>query len=111
MSKQSIPTPFGEFMRILRVKKRETMKDTATKLNCSVPFVSAVETGKKAIPHDWYELISKKYSLSDCQKDELSECISASAVYVTFKLSQYTEEQQQEILTLKRKLDQTRGEK
>lgn len=40
-------TKFGEFMRILRIKKNILMKDTADSLNVKTPFLSAVENGKR----------------------------------------------------------------
>lgn len=40
-------TKFGEFVRILRIKHHEIMGDMARMLGTSLPFLSAVETGKK----------------------------------------------------------------
>ena len=40
-------TKYGEFLRIQRIKHQEVMGDTAKLLDVSVPFVSAVENGKK----------------------------------------------------------------
>lgn len=40
-------TSFGEFMRVLRVKNHEVMVDVAKILEVKVPFLSAVENGKK----------------------------------------------------------------
>ena len=48
-------TKFGEFMRILRIKRKIIMKDTAESLQVSTPFLSAVENGKKKIPDTWFE--------------------------------------------------------
>ena len=40
-------TSFGEFVRILRIKHHEVMGDMAKMLGASLPFLSAVENGKK----------------------------------------------------------------
>ena len=48
---------FGEFMRILRIKNHEIMGDTARLLKVSVPFLSAVENGKKNVPKDWIPIL------------------------------------------------------
>ena len=40
-------TKFGEYMRILRVKNHEVMGDIAKLLGVTLPFLSAVENGKK----------------------------------------------------------------
>ena len=42
-------TPFGEFVRILRIKHHQVMGDMAKILNTSTPFLSAVENGKKNV--------------------------------------------------------------
>ena len=39
-------TPFGEFVRILRIKHHQVMGDMAKILGTSTPFLSAVENGK-----------------------------------------------------------------
>ena len=45
-------TKFGEFMRIQRVKHHEVMGDLANLLDVKVPFVSAVENGKRNVPEE-----------------------------------------------------------
>ncbi len=57
-------TTFGEYLRILRIKNHEVMGDMAAKLEVSVPFLSAVENGRKNIPRGWIEKIAQMYSLS-----------------------------------------------
>lgn len=79
-------TRFGEYMRILRVKKRILMKDTADVLGVKTPFLSAVENGKKKIPADWYEKISLAYDLSDVEKKELKNVIEESANQIKIDL-------------------------
>lgn len=80
-------TKFGEFMRILRIKKNILMKDTADSLNVKTPFLSAVENGKKKIPDDWYLRICSIYNLSNDEKDELKKAIEESTVLVKIDLS------------------------
>jgi len=71
-------TSFGEFMRILRVKRHEVMGDTAKFLNTSLPFLSAVENGKKNVPLDWTEKIISYYGLSAEEQLQLHESIESS---------------------------------
>lgn len=52
-------TKFGELLRILRVKYHEVMGDMAEMLEISLPFLSAVENGKKNVPSDWIDKIFK----------------------------------------------------
>lgn len=79
-------TKFGEYMRILRIKKRILMKDTANILEVKTPFLSAVENGKKKIPADWYEKISNAYDLSTTEKEELKQAIEESADQIKINL-------------------------
>lgn len=43
-------TKYGEYIRILRIKYHEVMGDLANVLDTSLPFMSAVENGKKNVP-------------------------------------------------------------
>ena len=63
-------TTFGEFVRILRIKHHEVMGDMAKVLNTSLPFMSAVENGKKNVPTEWIEKIVEHYNLSESEREK-----------------------------------------
>lgn len=71
-------TKFGEFVRILRIKHHEVMGDMAKVLDTSLPFMSAVENGKKNVPTEWIEKIVEHYNLSESEKKEMLEAIEES---------------------------------
>ncbi len=71
-------TSFGEFVRILRIKHREVMGDMAKILGVKVPFLSAVENGKKNVPADWRNIISRHYNLSVEEQVRLGQVIEES---------------------------------
>lgn len=71
-------TKFGEYVRVLRIRCHEVMGDMATKLGTSVPFLSAVENGKKNVPAGWVEKISQLYSLAPLEQQELEEAAEES---------------------------------
>lgn len=71
-------TKFGEFVRILRIKCHQVMGDMAEVLDTSVPFLSAVENGKKNVPNDWVDKIVLNYRLSEAETDELREAVEES---------------------------------
>lgn len=71
-------TSFGEFVRILRIKHHEVMGDMAKVLNVKVPFLSAVENGKKNVPSGWIEKITTHYGLNDLEKKKLEVAIEES---------------------------------
>lgn len=79
-------TKFGEYVRILRVKNHEVMGDMAKVLDASLPFLSAVETGKKNVPKEWVDKIVKHYNLSDLEKKELENAIEESKTQMKVKL-------------------------
>lgn len=71
-------TRFGEFVRILRIKRREVMRDMAKELGVRVSFLSDVENGKKNPPVDWLDKITAAYKLSFDEERELEAAIEES---------------------------------
>ena len=71
-------TSFGEFVRVLRVKHHEVMGDLAKVLDVKVPFLSAVENGKKNVPSDWLDIIAEHYHLNTDERAQLSEAAEES---------------------------------
>lgn len=71
-------TKFGELVRILRIQHHEVMGDMAKVLNASLPFLSAVENGKKNVPADWIEKLSAHYGLSDAERQQLQQAADES---------------------------------
>jgi HTH-type transcriptional regulator, competence development regulator len=58
-------TPFGRFLRKLRIDRGEIMKDMAAKLQVTASFLSAVEVGKKAVPDSWVPTLGQAYGLGN----------------------------------------------
>lgn len=79
-------TRFGEYMRILRVKNHEVMGDIAKLLGVSLPFLSAVENGKKNVPTEWIEKIAAHYALNAEEIRELEEVIAQSKTQMKLDL-------------------------
>lgn len=79
-------TKFGEFVRVLRVKHHEIMGDMAEFLGTSLPFLSAVENGKKNVPKDWVERIVNHYALNESEQLELENSIDESKTQVKIRL-------------------------
>lgn len=71
-------TRFGEFVRILRIQRHQVMGDMAQALGTSVPFLSAVETGKKNVPVEWIEKLTRFYDLDENKVKELESAIEES---------------------------------
>ena len=71
-------TSFGEFVRILRIKHHEVMGDMAKMLGASLPFLSAVENGRKNVPADWIGKIIEHYNLTENEQEKLREAVAES---------------------------------
>ena len=71
-------TPFGEFVRILRIRHHQVMGDMAKLLNTSTPFLSAVENGKKNVPVEWVQKLVDIYHLTSDEQYELQRAIDES---------------------------------
>lgn len=80
-------TKYGEFMRVLRVKHREVMGDLAKLFDVKVPFISAVESGKRNVPDNWIPLIISHYQLSEEEQRELQEAIAESKTQIKMDLT------------------------
>lgn len=79
--KSIIPTPFGKFVRTLRIEHNEYMKDMAKRLDVSTAYLSAVETGRRNAPFEWVEPLQREYELSKGKVAELNQAISDSRTY------------------------------
>ncbi len=79
-------TRYGEFMRILRVKSHEVMGDTAKLLGVKVPFVSAVESGKRNVPEAWIPILIEHYNLDDAGQKELRDAVESSKTQMKINL-------------------------
>jgi len=80
-------TSYGEYMRILRIKNHEVMGDTAKLLGVKIPFVSAVESGKRNVPENWIPIIIDHYQLDGVQQAELITAIDNSKTQMKINLS------------------------
>lgn len=92
-------TEFGRELRKLRLDRDEYLKDMADKLDVSVAYLSAVETGKRKIPDNFVDKIVKAYNLSDKDADMLNELKELSASEVRVPLTDKTQKQKEAILS------------
>ncbi len=96
---------FGEFMRILRIKNHEIMGDMARLLKVSVPFLSAVENGKKNVPSDWIPILVKHYKLNKEEEKELINSIDESKMQLKLNMQNSTLFQRRMALQFARSFD------
>ena len=71
-------TKFGELVRIIRIRHHEVMGDMAKKLGLKLPFLSAIESGKKNVPTDLITKIVECYHLGAEEEQELIQAAEES---------------------------------
>ena len=71
-------TELGKKLRKLRIDEDERLLDMAGRLEKSAAFISAVETGKKAPPSGFEELIINVYRLADAAATSLRKAADRS---------------------------------
>ena len=98
-------TKFGEYMRVLRVQHHEVMGDIAKLLGVSTPFLSAVETGKKNVPDEWFDILAKHYSLTNNEIVEMKNAAENSRNQVKIVLSKSESYQREVALQFARSFD------
>ena len=89
-------TQFGKYMRILRTRNGEKMKDMAQKLNISIPFLSSVENGQKNVPQKWFSIIAEHYSLNKKEIQQMRLAANNSKTQIKLTLCN-TEQYQREL--------------
>ena len=99
-------TPFGEFVRILRIKHHQVMGDMAKVLGASTPFLSAVENGKKNMPDSWYPILQEKYSLNDNDMDSLKQAAMESQKTISLNLKNASSSSKQLAVSFARQFDE-----
>ena len=83
-------TSLGKFLRTLRIENGEILKDMAENLGVSSAFLSAVENGKKKLPDSWYEKLTKVYSLTKSEQEELKKAVMESSDIVELDIAHST---------------------
>lgn len=99
-------TKFGEIVRVLRVKHHEVMGDMAKVLETSLPFLSAVENGKKNVPAEWVDKLVKHYGLSNEERSEMEEAIEESKVQYKISSKNAGNIQRKTVLAFARAFDE-----
>lgn len=97
-------TLFGKIVRKLRIDNGELLKDMAEKLGVTSSYLSAVENGKRNIPQEWPDAISKIYSLGRSEQKELMEAARESQLTMKVDLNGYDAAEKNLIMALAREL-------
>lgn len=95
---------FGEYIRIIRRKENDSLRNMAKKMDISAAFLSAMEVGRKNIPLSYVDKIDELYHLTEEEKNKLIEAIQETNDKVSIELSEMNEQQRQVTLVFARKI-------
>lgn len=96
---------YSMLIKRIRSEYGEIMGDMADWLGVTLPFVSAVENGKKKIPDGWLTKIVEHYQLSDDEAKELEEAILESQTQIKLNISNVQEPQKRLAIQFQRSFD------
>ncbi|WP_063196508.1 XRE family transcriptional regulator [Bradyrhizobium sp. AT1] len=96
-------TPFGIAIRKLRLDKGMRLLDLANRLGLSSAFLSAIETGKKAIPDAFVLNVARAMNLSAPEIKELRRAADRTRKEVP--VAKLAEEQRELVAAFARKID------
>ncbi len=68
-------TPYGRFVRIQRMEKGHLLIDQALYMDRTPSLLSSVELGRKAVPDDWFPIVSDFLALDGNERDLLKKAI------------------------------------
>ncbi len=93
-------TDFGKVLRIIRINSGDSAKQMAEKLGMSVPYLNAIENGRRDVPKDMAEKVIAAYRLSERDRNNLREALVATKDRVKIDLTELSEKQRRVILAL-----------
>ena len=93
-------TEFGKALRIIRINSGDSAKQMAEKLGISVPYLNAIENGRRDVPNDLLEKIISAYPLSERDVSNLKEALVTTKDRVKIDLTELGEKRRRAILAL-----------
>ena len=95
---------FGLYIREVREKENDSLRQMAIKLGISAAFLSAMEVGRKQIPLEYVDKIKNIYNLTQEQEIELENSIHETNERVPIELAAMNEAQKDVSLMFARKI-------
>lgn len=99
-------TMLGRYLKLLRSRSGELLKDMADDLSMSPAMLSSVENGKRSIPKDFVEKVTAAYSLLPEQVEELRFAIAQTKEEVAMSLKGLSNEDQELAFSFARKFSE-----
>ena len=81
-------TKFGEELKVLRTRRHQNQQEMADVLGVTKGFLSKVESGKKAIPGEWIDILCDHYHLKPYPRQILEDAAALSKTRIQIILRQ-----------------------
>ena len=96
---------FGRVLKEYRKQNDDTLKTLSEKLEISLPYLSAMEVGRKLVPIEIVQRIKELYKLSEEEYNTLYMAMLDSNNKVDLELSQMNEAQREVSMVFARKIE------
>ena len=96
---------FGKVLKEQRKKHDDTLKTLSAKLDISLPYLSAMEVGRKLVPIEIVQIIKELYNLSEEEYNTLYMAMLDSNNKVDLELSKMNEAQREVSMVFARKIE------
>ena len=96
---------FGRTLKDYRKKNNDTLKTLSAKLDISLPYLSAMEVGRKLVPLEIVLKIKELYNLTEEEYNTLYMAMLDSNNKVDIELSKMNEAQREVSMVFARKIE------
>ncbi|WP_166838684.1 helix-turn-helix domain-containing protein [Rheinheimera pleomorphica] len=96
-------TPFGRYIRKLRIDHGVILKDLADALKVSSSYISALELGKKSISKGFVDKVADYFKLDNKETLELSQLASESQPTVKLDLKDSSDTEKELVVAFARR--------
>lgn len=101
---------FGRVLKEYRKKNDDTLKTLSQKLDISLPYLSAMEVGRKLVPIEIVQKIKELYNLTEVEYNTLYMAMLDSNNKVDIELSKMNEAQREVSMVFARKIENADSE-
>lgn len=98
-------TPYGKLVRKHRIENGQKLKDMADYLGVKSSYISAIETGKKAVPVELADKVADFLELDKQERAELLQLANQSRSRINIPLQNATQKQRELATAFSRKFD------
>lgn len=96
---------FGVCLKALRQNHQDTLKTLSQKLNISLPYLSAMEVGRRVVPVEIIKKIKDFYSLREEEYEELYNAAMLANQHVDLELSRMDDAKREVSMAFARKIE------